>query len=145
VVPAVAGSVPADSTVLFVLGGPGSGKGTQCDRIKARYEGVVHLSAGDLLRDEVKSGSTLGLKCGELMKEGKLVPMVVPITLLKNAMITSGGKTFLVDGFPRALDQAEAFEKDIMACKTVLFFDCPAVRTLSWHLGGPSSGWRWAS
>jgi adenylate kinase len=128
VVPAVPGSVPEDSTVLFVLGGPGTGKGTQCDRIKARYPGVVHLSAGDLLRDEVKSGSALGQKCGELMKEGKLVPMVVPITLLKNAMILSGGKIFLVDGFPRALDQAEAFEKDIMPCKTVIFFDCPEVR-----------------
>ncbi len=127
-VPAVPGSLPADSTVLFVLGGPGSGKGTQCDRIKVRYQGVVHLSAGDLLRDEVKSGSAVGTKCGEMMKEGQLVPMSVTITLLKNAMIASGGKIFLVDGFPRALDQAEAFEKDIMPCKAVLFFDCPNVR-----------------
>jgi hypothetical protein len=149
-VPSVAGKVPKDSTVVFVLGGPGSGKGTQCDRIKARYPGVVHLSAGDLLRDEVKSGSAVGTKCGEMMKEGQLVPMSVTITLLKNAMILSGGKFFLVDGFPRALDQAEAFEKDIMPCKTVLFFDCPEVRVPScplWDGLGAGSGqpsrWRW--
>lgn len=63
VVPAVPGDLPADSTIIFVLGGPGSGKGTQCDMIKVTYEGVVHLSAGDLLRAEVASGSEAGKKC----------------------------------------------------------------------------------
>jgi adenylate kinase family enzyme len=77
VVPAVDGELPDDSIVIFVLGGPGSGKGTQCDLIKAHYEGVIHLSAGDLLRDEVKSGSVVGEKCAKLMKEGKLVPQHV--------------------------------------------------------------------
>ena len=123
--PEVQGSLPRDSLILFILGGPGSGKGTQCDKIKARYQGVIHLSAGDLLRDEVSSGSLVGAKCGALMKEGKLVPLVVPLTLLKNAMIKSGGKIFLIDGFPRAVDQGEAFESSIMECKAVIFFDCP--------------------
>lgn len=49
-------------------GGPGSGKGTQCDKIKARYKGVVHLSAGDLLRVEVASGSKVGEECSTIMK-----------------------------------------------------------------------------
>jgi hypothetical protein len=62
--------------IVFVLGGPGSGKGTQCERIMAKY-GHTHLSAGDLLRDEVKSGSELGKQCEAIMKEGKLVPMEV--------------------------------------------------------------------
>ena len=84
-------------------GGPGSGKGTQCDKIKERYENVTHLSAGDLLRDEVKSGSDVGKQLNEIMKEGKLVPVSVTIALLKNAMIKSGGKTFLIDGFPRSV------------------------------------------
>ena len=82
-------------------GGPGSGKGTQCDKIKAKYQGVVHLSAGDLLRAEVASGSEVGKACDTLMKEGKLVPVEVTIQLLKNAMISSKGKIFLIDGFPR--------------------------------------------
>jgi hypothetical protein len=77
VVPTVDGELPADSTIIFVLGGPGSGKGTQCDKIKAHYQGVVHLSAGDLLREEVKSGSVVGEKCAALMKEGQLVPQHV--------------------------------------------------------------------
>ncbi len=71
-----AGALPADSSIIFVLGGPGSGKGTQCERIVAKY-GHTHLSAGDLLRDEVKSGSELGKECETTMKEGKLVPMEV--------------------------------------------------------------------
>eukprot|EP00798_Chlamydomonas_sp_ICE-L_P013607 gene13608-19482_t len=143
VVPAVDGSIPEDSTIIFVLGGPGCGKGTQCDKIKATYEGVVHLSAGDLLRAEVASGSEVGAKCEDLMKEGKIVPMevgakcealmkegkIVPLevtmTLLKNAMISSGGSFFLIDGFPRKLDQGQAFEETIMPSKGVLFFDCP--------------------
>ena len=125
VVPSIEGSLPTDSTIVFVLGGPGSGKGTQCDKIKARYQGVIHLSAGDLLRAEVESGSTVGTKCATLMKEGKLVPMPVTIALLKNAMIASGGNLFLIDGFPRALDQGEEFERSIMECHAVIFFDCP--------------------
>ncbi|EFJ43528.1 hypothetical protein VOLCADRAFT_121426 [Volvox carteri f. nagariensis] len=122
--PTVKGSLPADAKIIFVLGGPGSGKGTQCDKIKQDYE-CVHLSAGDLLRAEVKSGSAVGSKCEELMREGKLVPFAVTLNLLKKAMIESGGKFFLIDGFPRALDQAEQFESNIMPCKAVLFFDCP--------------------
>lgn len=59
-----------------MLGGPGSGKGTQCAKIVEKY-GHCHLSAGDLLRDEVKSGSDLGKQCEQIMKEGKLVPMEV--------------------------------------------------------------------
>jgi adenylate kinase/UMP-CMP kinase len=84
-------------------GGPGAGKGTQCDRIKARYAGVVHLSAGDLLRAEVASGSQVGAACAALMKDGKLVPVSVTIQLLKNAMIQSQGAVFLIDGFPRCV------------------------------------------
>ena len=59
-----------------MLGGPGSGKGTQCEKVVAKY-GYTHLSAGDLLRDEVKSGSEVGQQCEAIMKEGKLVPMEV--------------------------------------------------------------------
>jgi adenylate kinase family enzyme len=63
---------------------------------------VVHLSAGDLLRAEVSSGSAVGRACKALMDEGALVPVSVTIQLLKNAMIQSGGTVFLIDGFPRS-------------------------------------------
>jgi adenylate kinase/UMP-CMP kinase len=76
VVPLAPGELHPDASIVFVLGGPGSGKGTQCERIVAKY-GHTHLSAGDLLRDEVKSGSQVGKQCESIMKEGKLVPMEV--------------------------------------------------------------------
>ena len=66
---------------MFVLGGPGSGKGTQCARIKEKY-GYTHLSSGDLLRDEVKSGSQLGTALDATMKNGDLVPTEVVLLLL---------------------------------------------------------------
>ncbi|GMH33803.1 hypothetical protein BSKO_01637 [Bryopsis sp. KO-2023] len=124
---AAAGSqqgIGSDVRVFFVLGGPGSGKGTQCLKLVEQY-GCTHLSAGDLLREEVKSGSETGKKCEELMTQGKLVPMDVTIGLLKKAMIESGAKNFLIDGFPRALDQAKAFAEQVKECEMVLFLDCP--------------------
>jgi len=80
---------PVADKVVFVLGGPGSGKGTQCAKLVEDY-GFTHLSAGDLLRDEVKSRSEIGVVCETLMKEGKLVPMEVTIGLLKTAMKKAG-------------------------------------------------------
>ena len=58
------------------------------------------------------------------MKNGQLVPISVTLTLLKNAMISSGAKDFLIDGFPRALDQAHEFEASIKPCEYVLFLEC---------------------
>ena len=118
------GELPENTTIVFVLGGPGSGKGTQCDRIVAEY-GFTHLSAGDLLREEVASGSETGQMCEQLMTEGKLVPMQVTIALIKAAMVKSKSSLFLIDGFPRALDQGHEFESTIKACSLILFFDCP--------------------
>ena len=116
--------VPEDACVIFVLGGPGSGKGTQCERLIEKY-GVKHLSAGDLLRAEVASGSEVGEQCQTLMKEGKLVPTEVTLGLIRKAMSLADQKTFIIDGFPRAVDQGEAFEAAIKPCEFVLFLDCP--------------------
>ena len=74
--PILDGRLPPNTKIIFVLGGPGSGKGTQCARIVAKYK-LTHLSAGDLLRAEVKSGSATGQQLESTMKEGKLVPTEV--------------------------------------------------------------------
>ncbi|KAF9146246.1 hypothetical protein BG015_011647, partial [Linnemannia schmuckeri] len=100
-----------DTTVIFVLGGPGAGKGTQCANL-VRDFGFVHLSAGDLLREEQqRPGSQYGELIKTYIREGNIVPMEVTIALLENAMLASGQKRFLIDGFPRKMDQALKFEE----------------------------------
>ena len=87
--------------VVFVLGGPGAGKGTNCARIVSDF-GWIHLSAGDLLRAERSSGSELGEMIESIIKEGKIVPSEVTVRLLRQAMEKSAaGAGFLIDGFPR--------------------------------------------
>ncbi|KAH9307245.1 hypothetical protein KI387_035156 [Taxus chinensis] len=109
--------------IIFVLGGPGSGKGTQCEKIVKEYR-FVHLSLGDLLRNEVSSESDIGKQVKTCMAEGKLVQVEIALELLKNAMDKSKNKRFLIDGFPRNVDQAEAFEDKICKPSMVLYLEC---------------------
>merc|ERR1719498_2349871 len=110
--------------IIFVLGGPGSGKGTQCSRIANEY-GFVHLSAGDLLRAEIQAGSKDGALIAGMIRDGKIVPQEITIRLVRQAMAARPGCRFLIDGFPRALGQAAAFEEMVGHAKMVLFFDAP--------------------
>jgi UMP-CMP kinase len=112
-------------TVVFVLGGPGAGKGTQCANI-VRDFGFTHLSAGDLLRAHMKSGSADGNMVAEMIKQGQIVPSVVTVNLLLDAMRASGKNTFLIDGFPRNKENRDAWETTAgYDCDFVLFFDAP--------------------
>lgn len=111
--------------VIFVLGGPGSGKGTQCAKIVDEF-GFTHLSAGDLLRAEIKSGSAYGNMIQDMIKEGKIVPAEVTVGLLQKAMKESGNDKFLIDGFPRNDENRIVFERDTgIDPEFILFFDCP--------------------
>lgn len=112
--------------VIFVLGGPGCGKGTQCEKIVAKY-GYTHLSSGDLLREEVQSGSDRGKALNAIMETGDLVPLEVVLDLLAEAMLkkVSSSKGFLIDGYPREQAQGVQFEQSILPCTRVLYFDVP--------------------
>lgn len=116
--------------VVFVLGGPGAGKGTQCSNIVRDY-GYIHLSAGDLLREERNSGSETATLIETYIKEGKIVPVEITVNLLKRAMETHqshGNNLFLIDGFPRNKDNLDGWNrvmKDVADVQFVLFFDCP--------------------
>jgi UMP-CMP kinase len=111
--------------VVFVLGGPGVGKGTQCARLVRDYD-FVHLSAGDLLREErQRPNSPYGDLIEYYIREGKIVPQEITISLLRNAMRGYTSKTrFLVDGFPRSIEQGIEFEMIVCPSAMVLFFEC---------------------
>ena len=115
-------------SVIFVLGGPGAGKGTQCAKLVENH-GVIHLSAGDLLRAEQnRTGSKYGELIAQYIRDGLIVPQEVTIALLEQAITENhakGAKKFLVDGFPRKMDQAITFEEQISPSKFTLFFECP--------------------
>lgn len=118
----------AKYNVIFVLGGPGAGKGTQCENI-VRDFGYVHLSAGELLREErQRPGSQFGEEIETHIKNGTIVPVQITCSLLKRAMESSGKERFLIDGFPRNHDNLDGWNKEMSGVATVirvLFFNCP--------------------
>ncbi|KAI9674487.1 MAG: hypothetical protein M1817_001825 [Caeruleum heppii] len=126
---------PPAVLVTFVLGGPGSGKGTQCAKLVDEF-GFTHLSAGDLLRAEQdREGSEVGELIRGNIKEGIVVPMEITVGLLETAMKEAltesegmkekGQGMFLIDGFPRKMDQALHFESSVCPSLFTLFFACP--------------------
>ena len=96
---------------IILCGAPGSGKGTQSDLIVEKY-GLQHLSTGDALRAEIKSGSELGKEIGELIAGGNLVPDHKMIHLIARYLdnLPEDCKGVIFDGFPRTVAQAEALE-----------------------------------
>jgi len=113
-------------TVVFVLGGPGAGKGTQCANIVRDY-GFTHLSAGDLLREHMKSGTEDGNMVAKMIKDGKIVPSSVTVKLLLKAMDEKKEvcDRFLIDGFPRNKENRDAWcEVSGYDCEFVLMYDC---------------------
>ncbi|CAI0404399.1 unnamed protein product, partial [Linum tenue] len=105
--------------------GPGSGKGTQCEKIAETF-GFTHLSAGDLLRKEMNSNSEERTTILNIIQDGKIVPSAVTVKLIMKAMESSDSDKFLIDGFPRTEENRIAFEQIIgLEPKAVLFFDCP--------------------
>jgi len=95
------------ATHIVLLGPPGAGKGTQAVRL-AQHLGVPHLASGDLLREEVKRGTALGLKAKGYMDRGDLVPDSLIIEMFMGRL--DGAKGFVLDGFPRNLVQAQLLD-----------------------------------
>ncbi|EFA06562.1 UMP-CMP kinase-like Protein [Tribolium castaneum] len=114
--------------VVFVLGPPGVGKGTQCRKI-ASYYGFVHISAGELLRRERQvRNSVHGELIDSCIKDGKIVPAEITCKLLERHMEESQQDRFLIDGFPRNLENREGWSRTIgdkVEVMFVLFIDCP--------------------
>ena len=105
---------------LILFGPPGSGKGTQSEKIVQQF-GLVHLSTGDLLRREIAEKTPLGLEASRFMEKGQLVPDEVVIGMIDSSLEKHGGaKGFLFDGFPRTVAQAEALDKLLSLKKTAI-------------------------
>jgi adenylate kinase len=95
---------------LILFGPPGSGKGTQSEKLIAKY-GLKHLSTGDLLRTEITAKTPLGLEAKNFMDKGQLVPDEVVIGMISSALDANPTATgFLFDGFPRTSAQAQALD-----------------------------------
>jgi adenylate kinase family enzyme/Ca2+-binding EF-hand superfamily protein len=110
--------------VLLVIGGPGSGKGVLCDRLKERA-GIKQYSSGEMLRAEAASGSCLGKSIASLLEEGKLVPATTMIALLKKQIGKFPGALLALDGFPRTLQNYNDFDAICGAPECALYIDVP--------------------
>ncbi len=93
---------------VILLGPPGAGKGTQAELLSKRWK-LAHISTGDLLRKAVQAKTKLGLQAKSFIDRGTLVPDDVVVALIRETLPRSGG--FLLDGFPRTIEQAQALVK----------------------------------
>lgn len=99
---------------VVLLGAPGAGKGTQCKSIVARYD-LLHLSSGDILRQERADNTELGKKAQSYMDSGALVPDEIIIEMMAKAIENAPAAGFILDGFPRTVNQAVELDKALDA------------------------------
>lgn len=117
--------------VVFVLGGPGAGKGTMCELAESQL-GWTHLSVGELLREEQDKDGEVARRIKELLAGGNLVPDEIVVTILRSTMEhitrTTGKTNFLLDGFPRCQGNVDEWNKSLgkdVELPKMLYFECP--------------------
>ena len=91
------------------MGPPGAGKGTQAKILSDQYN-LVHLSTGDILRNEIDNQTTIGLDAKNYMEQGLLVPDEVLLSMMENTLTNLKGSGIILDGFPRTIPQAEGLD-----------------------------------
>jgi UMP-CMP kinase len=118
--------IASDVSVNFILGPPLAGKGTQAANLVKEF-GVVHLSAGDLLRAERESGSDVASLIEGYITMGSIVPAKITLDLIRKAMMKSGASRFVIDGFPRNFDNLQAWEDNMsdISVDSCIFLDVP--------------------
>ena len=106
--------------IIILLGSPGSGKGTQAKRITRDY-GIPHISTGDIFRENISNNTDLGQKAKQYINVGKLVPDEIVLEMLFDRVSKQDcAKGYLLDGFPRTIPQAEAFDQHLDQTPIVL-------------------------
>ncbi|CAD6246370.1 unnamed protein product [Miscanthus lutarioriparius] len=116
----------ADPLKVMISGAPASGKGTQCELIKTKF-GLVHISAGDLLRAEIAAGSDNGKQAKEFMEKGQLVPDEIVVNMVKDRLLQPDAQEngWLLDGYPRSYSQAMALETLEIRPDVFILLDVP--------------------
>lgn len=107
---------------IIFIAPPAAGKGTQSTMLKDKYN-YNHLSTGDMLREAIASGSTLGLKVKNIIDRGELVSDDIMIDLIKDKLSSESGKPFILDGFPRTLNQAKSLDNMLDDNYVVIYLD----------------------
>jgi adenylate kinase len=126
----------AKSLKIMFLGAPGAGKGTYASRIAPMLQ-IPTISTGDLVRHEIKTGTTLGAQIKQYNNSGALVPDQIIMDMMeKRLVLPDAQRGFILDGFPRNVPQAEAFEK-VATLDLVVNIDLP-----QWILSDKISGRR---
>jgi adenylate kinase len=128
---------------LILLGLPGAGKGTQARFLCDRY-GIPQISTGDMLREEIRAASPLGVKAKAFMDRGELVPDALVIALVKERINRPDcARGYLFDGFPRTIEQAEAMRREHIDIDFVIEIQVPdaeILRRMSGRRVHPGSG-----
>ena len=119
---------------IIFIAPPAAGKGTQSTLLKENFS-YNHLSTGDMLRKSAKSGSSLGEVVKNIMESGKLVSDEIMIDLIKEQLTNSEGKPFILDGFPRTLNQAMSLDDIVSDDYEVIYLDLDEEEAIKRILG----------
>ncbi|XP_036595808.1 adenylate kinase isoenzyme 1-like [Trichosurus vulpecula] len=126
--------------IIFVMGGPGCGKGTQCENMAAKY-GFCHVGLGELLREEANQATVRGQQIRDIMLKGLLVPTGVILDMVSdNILSRPESKGFLIDGFPRELSQAKEFERIVSVKRKKLVSRRPWLKSMYPAMASQSFG-----
>ena len=107
---------------IIFIAPPAAGKGTQSNMLKEKF-GYNHISTGDMLREAINSGSEIGAEVKNIIDKGELVGDDLIIKLVKDKLTSLKGKPFILDGFPRTLNQAESLDKILTDDYIVIYLD----------------------